>query len=86
MRARPGAAAWHGVQARDTEAFEHAQHHVVAAQDERGDLRDGMALVGQQDDLVAQARLGVGGGMVAVLRLRQRRRVEGSEGERCRHG
>jgi hypothetical protein len=49
-------------------------------------LRDGVALLGQQDDLVTQARVGVGGGIVAPLCLRQRRRIEGSKGESCRHG
>jgi hypothetical protein len=74
----------HGIGATGQVALEHPPHGVGAAPHQPGDLGWGVALGGQQDDLVAGAGGGVAGGVVAAFQLGLLGRVQ-RHSQRRRH-
>src|SRR5260370_14737860 len=75
-----GGAPRDGIQSAREEAFEDTHHGVLAAQHHLGDLARRLAPQREQQHLVARARFGIGGFLVATAQLGQRQFIHWREG------
>src|SRR2546421_5210986 len=73
------------IQSAREESFEDTDHRVLASQHESSDLGRGLTLCGEQKHLIAGARFGIGGLIVAMAQVAQALFVQWGERYRSSH-
>jgi hypothetical protein len=81
VRSRPGAAPRDSIQSAREVPFEDTHHGVLAAQHNLGDLARRLASQREQQHLVARARFGISGFLVATAQLGQRQFIHWRQGD-----